>query len=569
MFKRNGIYQFKKRVPLDLVKHYEKEFIQKSLGTRDAQTAKRLNAELEAKYLQEFERIRLRKQPSLTELKEIATNYYYAEKLYLSNGAASKWRAQLAIKRSLTAEKGHVLDSVEEALNYLNAHLMGSEYDVVYLTANELIDEHKLQLDKCADLDCTPDPLYLDFCRYLLEATVRAHQDYLNPKTELSLEDVRKIVGITLSELLDEHFDEMPEVDSKSKIKRAVARFTAFLGDVDIGLLTKQKVREYKRWFLEFDAKLASSLSSNKKQKDWREIHAKCLQIPEAEREPYKLKTFTEEISAMRVMLDDYAVTEFDQPKYLESNPFNFTKRENLKLHSGFASATRVPYSKEQMKQIFTDITFLNPDYGSENFWGVLMLVYTAARPCEVASIAIDEVHSLTFKDEQIYYFDVPQSKTEAGERPVPIHSDLIKLGFLDYYEKRKREGNMLFPNWGKYNWNSLSSNGVSKWFNGDFLPRLGIKFSGKPESGKYKGKSIRVDGYSARHTTQDAWKSCGVSQSDIESLVGHAISGKANKYGQGEDVIRRYENVSKLDTSRAWGFDLVATIKSGKLVKG
>jgi hypothetical protein len=47
-------------------------------------------------------------------------------------------------------------------------------------------------------------------------------------------------------------------------------------------------------------------------------------------------------------------------------------------------------------------------------------------------------------KDGGVWLFDVTNAKTEAGDRRVPVHSRLAKLGLLDYAKGIK--GEWLFP---------------------------------------------------------------------------------------------------------------------------
>jgi integrase len=107
-------------------------------------------------------------------------------------------------------------------------------------------------------------------------------------------------------------------------------------------------------------------------------------------------------------------------------------------------------------------------------YWLPLIGLHTGARINEIAQlnpaedILQDEktgVWYFHFTDESEAAEGVNKSiKTNSSRRVVPIHSQLLKLGFLDYVEKIKRGGHkIIFPQWTPRN--GKASANASKWF--------------------------------------------------------------------------------------------------------
>ena len=76
-------------------------------------------------------------------------------------------------------------------------------------------------------------------------------------------------------------------------------------------------------------------------------------------------------------------------------------------------------------------------------YWGTLIAIYTGARRNEICALMVDDVKQ--DKDTGICYFDITDQieegknvKSDAARRLVPIHSKLMDLGFMDFWEEAK-----------------------------------------------------------------------------------------------------------------------------------
>lgn len=120
-----------------------------------------------------------------------------------------------------------------------------------------------------------------------------------------------------------------------------------------------------------------------------------------------------------------------------------FTKKDYKKVErkTGYR-----PFINDELKKIFAPENLL-PMPRPADFWLPLLALYTGGRIEELCQLAItdileiDNLWAISINDEEY-----KSLKSSAARRNVPIHPQLIKLGFLDYVEDAKPHGTMLFP---------------------------------------------------------------------------------------------------------------------------
>ena len=139
-------------------------------------------------------------------------------------------------------------------------------------------------------------------------------------------------------------------------------------------------------------------------------------------------------------------------------------------------------FTEDDLLRIFNPKTYpyrLDEKY-SPHFWLPLLALYTGNRIGELAQLLVDDI----VLDGKVKYIkfcadDVNKSlKTTASWREVPIHPDLVKLGFVDYVRKMKKKGCVrLFPTLKKdKNNHNGYGNAIGKWFNERYLNWIGVK---------------------------------------------------------------------------------------------
>ena len=183
------------------------------------------------------------------------------------------------------------------------------------------------------------------------------------------------------------------------------------------------------------------------------------------------------------------------------------TKKSEKKPHQ--------PYSNEQLLEMF------NPKhtYFKEHpdaFWACMIALFTGARANSAITLQYDDV----FEKDGIWCIQfienhpIKHLKNEASERIVPIHPQLLDLGFVDYVKRRQTALNakgtdFIFPKCqtksGTYN----SRYTVRMILN--FLQKIGVK-SGTKDS---------YDFHSFRKNASIAMQNAGIIATFINDIIG------------------------------------------------
>lgn len=199
----------------------------------------------------------------------------------------------------------------------------------------------------------------------------------------------------------------------------------------------------------------------------------------------------------------------------------------------------RKPYSKQQAQQLYAALTgnasglVTKDDYK----WGALLGLYTGARLREIAQLDVADIR----QEGGIWYLDIngdgpnKSLKTPAAKRRVPVHSDLIRLGFLDWVAA-KPTGQRLFLSF-TYNAKEGYGRNLGRWFNTVFLPGLGMKESG-------------LVFHSLRHTMVTRLAQAGVPEPLFQEIVGHERQGVAQQvyFKEGHTLAQKREAIEKFE---------------------
>jgi integrase len=182
----------------------------------------------------------------------------------------------------------------------------------------------------------------------------------------------------------------------------------------------------------------------------------------------------------------------------------------------------RSPFSSEDLSKVFNSNAFTNDlnitlDKRPERVFIPLLGLYLGMRLNEACQLFEDDI---IVKD-GITCIQIPlednekgqRVKTKAGARVIPIHPTLIKAGFLDYVQLRRREAPKQLL------WKTLTltrdgyAKNMSSWFNKTLLPQVGLK--------GLEGR--KLDFHSFRHTVLDLYNNSSKEQRHYQAIVGHS----------------------------------------------
>ncbi len=181
--------------------------------------------------------------------------------------------------------------------------------------------------------------------------------------------------------------------------------------------------------------------------------------------------------------------------------PSNPAKGVKIDVGKGFKEPTRVSFSNEDLAVIFGNPFFKEVETYEDRHWAILLALYTGAR----SSSEIQRVKLTDIYEEQgvpvIHLIEA--TKNVHSKRLVPIHKDLIELGFLDRVQAlRDQKETKLFPTW-------EPKNKINNWFLNTYKKKVGIN-------------DRRKVFHSFRHSLKTALARYGVNRDISDLITGH-----------------------------------------------
>ena len=241
-----------------------------------------------------------------------------------------------------------------------------------------------------------------------------------------------------------------------------------------------------------------------------------------------------------------------------EGNPaegLNAATAKNVTAASG--TERRRPFTNEELRAIFAQPVFTgckDDENGYDKpgpnrprrgrFWVPLLGLWAGMRlneACQLRAADVAEIDGVPM----LYVrasADGQRLKTSAAERRIPVHPELVRLGFLDFVAAQRKAGHeRLFPELpagalGNY------SDPYSKWF-ARLLTKAGVTSAGAVF-------------HSFRHGWRDRLREAGVPRDVADALGGWASQGQGQHYGAGFSARVLAEHIGRvaypgLDLSR------------------
>ena len=496
LINRNGTYYFRRRIPLELLQHYSPKLeIIFSLKTKDLKEAERLSRIESVRLDSEFER--LRGNLSATPIDSISRE---------------------DIKKLTDAWKAHILEEDEEVrilgLSDRDYRKIDESLDIVEaggkvafakgdisLIEFEMVDfceSHGFKLAKDSDA-------YNQLAYAFLRASVDANnQLILRHQGEIIETPEAPVItpifthqknNMDSLDKLKEYWLLQPAKSSGGKKSRTsvaeastiIKKFKTLVGDLKPSEITKSHVAELKDKMLEANASPAT-------------------------------------INKGRGILAAIFSTAEKNGK-LDKNPFN--GMEKLKVPE---KEEESPYTIQELKTIFNSPVFTQgyrPKRfkGESSYWMPLLSLYTAGRKNELGQLYIedikveDDINYITIKPDSATKRTVKDNK----KRSVPLHPDLIKMGFLDYVAKIKSEGHVqLFPELKVTRDNGKLADKWGVWWSDYVRNELHIT-------------RIPLPFHALRHTFIEHGKRTMTNYEARSKLEGHAINTEGDKYGSSQ----------------------------------
>lgn len=209
-------------------------------------------------------------------------------------------------------------------------------------------------------------------------------------------------------------------------------------------------------------------------------------------------------------------------------------------------SAEEKSYSRSQLRTIFGSGLFRGEwkppqaDYGEALYWLPLLLLYTGARLEELAQLRVDDVsHDSDFDLWCLVIAPGAEKsvKTDSSRRRVPLHDDLLALGFIDYVKRQPIDGRV-FP--------KLLSHPVQGY--GFYVGRVWSRYL--RDVLKLQTKVAPFHGF--RHTFKTLSREAGIAEEVSSWIVGHAAVNVSGTYGtqplkRMAEELKRFPSIARM----------------------
>lgn len=525
--KRGGVWYYFRRVPKPLVPIVGKQFIKHSLGTGNLAEAKRLRT-----------------------VHELHTDALFAAaergKIVRSGEASASRSVSMP---TLIEHVRAMADSMDrKAADYLVRNpsadreelyerQMDAEYELGILTnpadprQAELVDRAALRLlsgigveipdlATAAEFDEVVRRALIELCRRRIDR----YTDRFDRTFHDNLFDPSRRAAVTVKELAQTYLDEKEEeyrlnaVSTKrlDKIKASVATVCAIIGEATpVSAIDDDAVQRVRRLIAQipsnrtkFYPKLPIEAAVERARKDGRPT----LSPP----------TQAHYLDIFRDMLK-VAV----RKKYLSSNPAEDARP--LKKDGVAASDKRKPWTDQQIRDFFMGSFYRScapsaaKPYKQRDrdwrFWLPLVMLFSGARPNEICQLTVEDILQT---EGGIWYMSMTDEregsslKTEASRRRVPIHSELVRIGFLLFVKLRRQvsDSPRLFPNLKPNKYGNLAWYPVKR-FNEVLLPAV-------------LTLDDRQSLYSLRHNVRDALRRAKAPPETLHAVAAWSPAGKA-----------------------------------------
>lgn len=560
--RRGATYYARIDVPLDLVEHYGTTTKKKSLRTKDEGAAKRLLWSVIEAWRTDFDDVRARRNIT-AEDKSGGTWQHYTATLERDE----QTRRALPTEADLEVEEQKIWRRIEageigshDFVGMINAH---TEYNLLamkrdleanarcrrldVLKGHLVTGETKLVNDAVADFvrinrllvqPNTDD--WRDLCRCFIRAEIeglertleRDRGDYTGIPRDPLVKPAngtwreRAAPGETIMELFEQYAAENPNgvaADTLNQARRDVGTFVDCVGSTrPVHRIDKKAVREWKALLVKFPVKATESKAF---------AGMKIVQIVQHNERIGKSAIGTNTVNRYLSGLSAFCGWLVDHG-YLDVNPVAdmFLAKDRRKKKSVFTS--------EQMNALFCSPLFTgcqsdeaprfwvvpgNVVIRDHRFWLPLIMLYSGARPAEIAQLAVADVRQL--HGQWIMHVteegegDDKTTKTEGSMRVVPLHPELIKLGFIQYRNGIEKVGEArLFPRAERNERGQMIAD-FSREFP-RYLERIGLKVG--------RGLSL----YSFRHGATDALRRAGHLDDQFGFILGHGKATMTGRYG-------------------------------------
>lgn len=302
----------------------------------------------------------------------------------------------------------------------------------------------------------------------------------------------------------------------------SIRRFIAMYGDIDLGEIRAQMVRNYRDKLLELPGRAKHAIKALP-------LDEQAVIAARDGLETLAPATVNKSLSALRSVTEH--VIEKMSHIALERNEAKGAKFVEI----NDSEDKRLPFEESDMRAIFRDLAITDSTGISQEtlFWMVLLAPFTGCRLEEIGTLRPSNVRA----EQGIWYIaierdraqvraalggDEKSRKNQNAERDIPLHPILLRSGFLHFVQRRRAEkAEWLFPDLQPNKYGKRTYR-VSRLFAG-YLEERGITDDEKVF-------------HSFRHSIRRILRGRAPEEM-VDLICGHSDGKVGRRYGRGADM--------------------------------
>ena len=220
--------------------------------------------------------------------------------------------------------------------------------------------------------------------------------------------------------------------------------------------------------------------------------------------------------------------------QWISSNPF-----EGLSVHDPVDDAERRdPFTSEQLRTLFGASPW-NAPWSDEvekpgDFWVPLLCLFHGLRNGEAAGLRVEDIGAEDgISVLRVRGYGEKRLKTKESRGTLPLHPEMIRIGFLEYVERRRGAGEaLLFPE------------GIVN-SRGQVGAKLGERFASHVRRLALTGRKLGM--HSFRHCFEDRLRAAELPERTALALARRTEAGSSRIYGDGLSARQKSEAIRKI----------------------
>jgi site-specific recombinase XerD len=552
---RKGVYQYVRRVPLDIVGQVGRTHIQLSLKTRDIRAAKTAAAKAHLQVEGVFERYRAQKgltEPAISTADWEAADWQLLAEWVQADILEQDWQKRLMRLTGDQASRGQVVGRIDEADEDALVEVMLKIRDMLPVAYAEF--RWAFVRDRVASLGVRLErlsPHFLPFMAACLRLEVIAMQAIFKRQMQEPMRDVAPHPGEILRKLRASgrlpapSTMPRPTISSEVSLAREPVASAASADGTEIKTLMEcvEKWKEQRR--------TSGKKLTDKNQKDKEHAAAKFARMIGVDTVNAVTRRHLHQYRDLLTSAGKARATVNKEVSHVsalikaavDAGWIHVGNTEGI--YASGKKNMRTSFTREDLERIVSQPIFtmgqLDPQkkaLGSLQYWIPLLYLYAGMISKEIMQLRPHDIRPHP-EFPKILVFEVTEdgggsTKTENRKRFVPVHRKLVEFGLLELQGEALHVGReMLWPQIPSPEAADRFSNKFSAWFS--LFLRTKVKITDEL-------KTL----YSLRHTFQDRLQAAGAAPWEAKQLMGHAESGMTRVYG--EKIEARKSDIRKLN---------------------